>query len=142
MVAATAACKLLESSACCLLLQRFSVTAKNAIESRCFSPQDTWSYRDILATSQDCYYFLNLEEVAMEAEESRRKDGEHLCEYASRSYKLLSTAALGREAEEKEQYIASNLRRLVFRALTVCDTDCESEWQHDCYSSSISLIQK
>ena len=117
MVAATAACKLLESSACCLLLQRFSVTAKNAIESRCFSPQDTWSYRDILATSQDCYYFLNLEEVAMEAEESRRKDGEHLCEYASRSYKLLSTAALGREAEEKEQYIASNLRRLVFRAL-------------------------
>ena len=117
MVAATAACKLLESSACCLLLQRFSLTAKNAIESRCFSPQATWSYRTILTMSQQLYYFLNLEEVATEAEESRRKEGEHLCEYSSRAYKLLSTAALGRDVEEKEKYIASNLRRLVFRAL-------------------------
>ena len=117
MVAATAACKLLESSACCLLLQRFSVTAKNAIESRTFSPPSTWSYITILQISQNLYYCLNLEEVAIEAEESRKKDGEHLCEYASRAYKLLSTAALGRELEEKERYIKSNLRRLVFRAL-------------------------
>ena len=117
MVAATAACKLLESSACCLLLQRFSVTAKNAIESRCFSPPSTWTYVTILQYSQDLYYCLNLEEVAIEAEESRKKEGEHLCEYASRAYKLLSTAALGRETEEKEKYIKSNLRRLVFRAL-------------------------
>ena len=117
MIAATAACKLLESSACCLLLQRFSVTAKNAIESRSFSPPSTWSYITILQMSQNLYYCLNLEEVAIEAEESRKKEGEHLCEYASRAYKLLSTAALGREVEEKERYIKSNLRRLVFRAL-------------------------
>ena len=117
MVAATSACKLMESSACCLLLQRFSTTAKNAIESRCFAPPATLSYRSLLCISQEIYFFLNLEEVAIEAEESRKKEGEHLCEYASRAYKLLSTAALGREVEEKEQYISTNLKRLIFRAL-------------------------
>ena len=117
MVAAVAACKLYESSACCLLLQRFSITAKNAIESRVFSPQSTWSYTQILMTSQQIYFYLNLEEVAMEAEESRKKESEHLYEYASRAYKLLNTASLGREVEEKEKYIATNLKRLVFRAL-------------------------
>ena len=117
MVTAVAACKLQESSACCLLLQRFSNQAKCAIESRCFSPQSTWSYRQILMLSQEIYYYLNLEEVAVEAEESRKKDSEHLYEYASRAYQLLNTASLGRDVEEKERYISSNLKRLIFRAL-------------------------
>ena len=117
MVAAVAACKLYESSACCLLLQRFSSSAKSAIESRCFCPPSTLSYRQLLMSCQEIYFYLNLEEVAIEAEESRKKDSEHMTEYASRAYKLLNTASLGRGVEEKEKYISSNLRRLVFRAL-------------------------
>ena len=118
MSAATAACKLYESSACSLLLQRFSVTAKNAIEARLFSPPSSWSYREILLSSQSLYFYLNLEDIAIEAEECKKKDSEGLTDFSSRLYKMLWTASLGREQKERENYISSNMRRLIFRALS------------------------
>ena len=116
IVRATAACSLTEKSATALLLQRMDSVTVWHLESRQFSPPHTWSYANILAVAQDTFYLLNLEDLAVSAEQAKKQSGESFAAFYCRAYKLLSTASLGRDAAERQNYIATNLRRLALRA--------------------------
>ena len=115
IVRATAACNLSERSATALLLQKFDVSTLWQLESRQFSPPHQWKYETVLSVSQDTFFLLNLEELAISAEQARKGQNESFSNFYCRSYKLLSTASLGRDPQERQDYIASNLKRLALR---------------------------
>ena len=115
IIRATAACSLSERSATALLLQKFDTSTLWQLESRQFSPPHQWKYETVLSVAQDTFFLLNLEELAISAEQARKGQNESFSSFYCRSYKLLSTASLGRDPQERQDYIASNLKRLALR---------------------------
>ena len=112
---ATAACALTQNSAIALLLQKYSQEALTHLEAVQYSQPCTWSFEQILQTSQDVFFQLDLQDLAASAESAKKHPGEKFHDFFSRIYKLLNTASLGRSEEERLQYISTNMRRLSLR---------------------------
>ena len=113
---ATQTCALTERSATSLLLQKYSPETLVQLESMLYSPPHSWSYLEIIQQSQNLFYSLDLEDLAIAAESARRLPAEKFHEFFARAYTLLSTASLGRPEKERIKYISSNMRRLALRA--------------------------
>ena len=116
---AVAACNLTESSARALLLQRFSQATLSHLESRLFSKPQTWSYAAVLAQSQEIFFSLDLQDLQQAAESAKKLPQEKFHEFFARTYKLLSTASLGRDDKQRQDYISTNMRRLALRAAPI-----------------------
>ena len=113
---ATQACALTERSATALLLQKYSPETLVQLESMMYSPPQSWSYSAILNMSQNLFFTLDLEDLAIAAESARKLPAEKFHDFFARIYTLLSTASLGRPEKERIKYISSNMRRLSLRA--------------------------
>ena len=115
---ATSACNLQENTAVAVLLKFISTKTKADLEAYTFTPPEKTSYASILKAAQDVFFGnLSLEDIAFEAETLQRMPCESFQEFTLRAYNLLSLSSLGREENEKQAYIAANLRRLSLAAL-------------------------
>ena len=115
---AVAACNLTQQTAVALLMQKLDTETIRSLEARAGGDCRTLSFQTILLTAQQLYFVMDLKDIKSIAMNLKKEPTEMFLQFHTRAYQILKLAGLGMSGPDRNEFIETNMRRLLLRAIS------------------------